>query len=255
MPQKVRVLIATTAGPVEIESINDETAELGGFVACIAGGTSTAAFDRDYRAFVAARTGIIARFFGNDLFRLDVSHQIDTGLSWQLPVFIAHALHSIDCLAHKDQDAGTVLVATGAIRVLDQSIVSVGFVNEKVRLAFDTFRKSKIEKKNSIIIWPEANLSDVDTGLREELKNVNTEVLEPKSLELLLLKLKIPTKVYNIKRIISGPVTWEASPFRKLHPSNQDHRPGNSVGRMPNKKSRLRSERRPPSESCWPGIL
>jgi tetratricopeptide (TPR) repeat protein len=234
MPQKVRVLIATTAGPVEIESINDETAELGGSVACIAGGTSTAAFDRDYRAFVAARTGIIARFFGHDSFRLDVSHQIDTGLSWQLPVFIAHALHSIDSLAHKGQDAGTVLVATGTIRVLDQSIVAVGFANEKVRLALDTLRKNKIDKQNSIIIWPEANGRDVNTELREELKNVNAEVLEPKSLEPLLLKLQI-TRAYNIKSIIAGADTWEGSPSRRLRPFDQDHRPGSPFGSMPNK--------------------
>jgi hypothetical protein len=47
---RVRVLIGTTEGPVEIESLIAEDAALARSVVCIGGGTETAGIDRGYHA-------------------------------------------------------------------------------------------------------------------------------------------------------------------------------------------------------------
>jgi tetratricopeptide (TPR) repeat protein len=224
VPSKTKVWIATTAGPVEIESIHDETPDLGGSVACVAGGTTTAGFDHDYRAFVAPRTGIIARLFGNDCFRLDVSNQIDTGSSWQLPVLLAHALHSTGHLAHKDEHAAAVLAATGTVRVVDQSIVAVGFVNEKLRLSLDVLRHEKALGRKLIVVWPRANGTDVDDALREALLALDASILEPDQVTSLLSALQMPVRTRATRPLPSAQPVWQGSPFRGLRPFELEHR-------------------------------
>jgi tetratricopeptide (TPR) repeat protein len=224
VPPKIKVLIATTAGPVEIESIHDETPDLGGSVACVAGGTATAGFDHDYRAFVAPRTGIVARLFGNDCFRLDVSNQIDTGSSWQLPVLLAHALHSTGQLAHKDERAAAVFAATGTVRVVDQSIVAVGFVNEKLRLSLDVLRHEKALGRKLTVVWPKANSTDVDDVLREELLDLDASILEPDQVTSLLSALQMPVKTRTARPLPSAQPVWPGSPFRGLRPFELEHR-------------------------------
>ena len=66
---RVRVLIATTQGPVEIEAIID--LEAGGIVVVALGSTAQviSGLMTSYRAFVAKGSGVIARSFGHDAFR------------------------------------------------------------------------------------------------------------------------------------------------------------------------------------------
>jgi len=96
---KARVLIPTTAGPVEVLLLTEEDPAIGRSVACIGGGTQTADIDAAYNAFVARATGVVERLFGHPCYRLDVSDRIDAGSSWQLGVLTAHALRAAGRLA------------------------------------------------------------------------------------------------------------------------------------------------------------
>jgi len=89
---KLRVLIATTNGPVEVQLLTEEDPVIGRCVACIGGTTETADIAAAYHAFVVRPTGVIEARFGHPCYRLDVSGRIDAGSSWQLGVFVAHAL-------------------------------------------------------------------------------------------------------------------------------------------------------------------
>ena len=89
---KLRILIATTNGPVEIQLLTEEDAAIGRSVACIGGTTETADIASAYHAFVVRPTGVIEARFGHSCYRLDVSARIDAGSSWQLGVLAAHAL-------------------------------------------------------------------------------------------------------------------------------------------------------------------
>ena len=78
---KIRVLIATTNGPVEVQLLTEEDAAIGRCVACIGGTTETADIASAYHAFVVRPTGIIEGRFGHSCYRLDVSGRIDAGSS------------------------------------------------------------------------------------------------------------------------------------------------------------------------------
>src|ERR1700760_1434471 len=102
---KVRVLIATTNGPVEVLLLTEEDAIIGRCVACIGGTTETADIASAYHAFVVRPTGVIESRFRHSCFRLDVSGRIDAGSSWQLGVLAAHALSAAGRLAEENEPA------------------------------------------------------------------------------------------------------------------------------------------------------
>src|SRR5580700_491601 len=115
---KVRVLIATTNGPVEIQLLTEEDAAIGRCVACIGGTTETADIASAYHAFVVRPTGVIEARFGHSCYRMDVSARIDAGSSWQLGVLAAHALLAGGRLAQENDIADGILWATGRARKL-----------------------------------------------------------------------------------------------------------------------------------------
>src|SRR5262245_21758612 len=119
---KVRVLIPTTTGVVEVLLLIEEDPAIGRSVACIGGTTETADIDPTYHAFVARPTGVVERLFGLSCYRIDLSRRIDAGASWQLGVFAAHALHAAGRLAQENDDAAAILWATGTVRAVDLAI-------------------------------------------------------------------------------------------------------------------------------------
>src|SRR5579862_3420763 len=96
--EKLRVLIPTTSGIVEVLLLTEEDPSIRRSVACVGGTTETADIAAAYNAFVSRPTGIIEELFGHPCYRLDVSGPIDAGSSWQLGILIAHALHAVDRL-------------------------------------------------------------------------------------------------------------------------------------------------------------
>jgi len=130
--EKLRVLIPTTAGAVEVLLLTREDPVIGRSVACIGGTTETADIHAAYHAFVARATGIVERLFGHPCYRLDVSGRIDAGSSWQLGVLTAHALHAAGRLAQEGESADGILWATGTVRAVDLTVGAVSHVPEKL---------------------------------------------------------------------------------------------------------------------------
>jgi len=206
---RIRVLVATTEGPVEIESLVAEDAILARSVVCIAGSTETAGIDREYHAFVDRGTGLIARLYGHDRFRLDVSGRVDAGSSWQLGVFIAHALHATGRLAHKGEEAGTVVLATGRVQPLDEVVLEVGHVDHKLRRAFERLQVEAINKSDILVVWPKANSLAVGEETRGVLRSFGAKAIEIDSLGSLreALGLQNSTPIPSESEIRSPPLT------------------------------------------------
>src|SRR6476619_1129729 len=129
---KLRVLIPTTRGPVEVVRLTEEDPAIGRCVACIGGTTETADIATAYHAFVVRPTGLIESRFGHSCYRLDVSGRIDAGSSWQLAVLAAHALLANGRLAQENDVADGVLWATGSVRPVDLTVGAVSHVPEKL---------------------------------------------------------------------------------------------------------------------------
>lgn len=113
---KVRVVIATTEGPAEIDRITPEDAAQS--VVCLRRSSQVLPISTGYDAFVRRPSGVIDREFPRappSAYRLDVSAPVTNGESWQLGVFIAHALAAVGRLAASGEPCERVIVATGRV--------------------------------------------------------------------------------------------------------------------------------------------
>jgi len=166
---KLRVLIPTTRGPVEVLLLTEEDRSVGRSVACIGGTTRLADIDDDYQAFVARASGIIERLFGEPCYRIDLSHSIEAGDSWQLGVLVAHALHAEGRLAQEGEAAGGIVWATGSVRAVDLTVHAVDHLTEKLRHSLPRLRSEAEAGRKILAFIPAQNAADFPADLRAEL--------------------------------------------------------------------------------------
>jgi tetratricopeptide (TPR) repeat protein len=194
-PEKVRVLIPTTAGLAEVLLLTEEDPAIGRSVACIGGSTRTADIDADYNAFVARATGVVERLFGHPCYRLDVSDRIDAGSSWQLGVLTAHALRAAGRLAREGEAAQCVLCATGSVRSVDLTVGCVDHVAEKLAGAMERLALEARSGRSVLIAVPEANASHVTSELHAKLASLGLDEIEVGSIEPLWDRLELSSPV------------------------------------------------------------
>ncbi len=159
---KIRVYVGTTEGAVAIERITREPAPNSAM--CIGRSTREATASAGYEAFVKQPSGVIEREFGPyapGAFRLDVSGEIADGDSWQLGVFVAHALAADGRLAEVHDDADAALWLTGEV-ANDLEVRAVGHVPDKFRAAGDVFAALEADGIPVTVIVPDGNREHLD---------------------------------------------------------------------------------------------
>lgn len=131
--KKIAVFIATTHGPIRVERITRERAPQS--MVCLKRSSSILPISAAYDNFVRPGSGIVERAFGpfeDGAFRLDLSAPIETGESWQLGFFIAHAIAASPGaeLASED-DADAVIWLTGRVDY-DHAVGAINHMSEKI---------------------------------------------------------------------------------------------------------------------------
>ena len=159
---KIRVYVGTPEGPVAIERIMREAAPNSAM--CIGRSTREATASAGYEAFVKQPSGVIERELGPfppGAFRLDVAADIGDGVSWQLGVFVAHALAAAGRLAEYHEDADAALWLTGEV-ANDLEVKPVGHVPDKLRASRGDFEALASSGTPVTLIVPEANREYLD---------------------------------------------------------------------------------------------
>jgi hypothetical protein len=174
---KLRVLIATTNGPVEILLLTEEDAAIGRSVACVGGTTETADIASAYHAFVVRPTGVIEGRFGHSCYRLDVSARIDAGSSWQLGVLAAHALLAAQRLAQENDVADGILWVTGSVRPVDLTVGAVSHVPEKLANSLDRLKQELNAERPVLLAVPAANSAELSPSAAQELSQLGAELV------------------------------------------------------------------------------
>lgn len=141
---KTHIAIATTNGLVMVQQLDKEDPGVQSVV-CL-GGTlgKRLSVSSSYVDFIERGTGLIAKEFGHDAWRLDISANIDTGDSWQLPVYLAHYYYEKGELGHGEPVSGDqVIIATGALGGLTdkRQIKAVEHVAAKQRSAAEVIQR------------------------------------------------------------------------------------------------------------------
>ena len=137
---KVRVYVGTTEGPVQVERITREAAPQS--AVCLGRSTRVLPMSTGYDAFVRSPSGVIEREFGPfdaGGFRLDISGVIGEGESWQLGIFVAHALAAKGQLASPGDRPDRVIWLTGEVDN-DLAVHAVSHVRDKLLAARDELR-------------------------------------------------------------------------------------------------------------------
>ena len=150
------MLIATTEGPVTIQRITAEDADVPS-VACLDGTTTVLGISNDYARFVNKGTGLIADLTGHAAYRLDLDGRVDGGHSWQLPVLLAHLLAREDALAAPDESATLTILATGEVD-RDQRLRAVSGMAEKIAQAEPFLAEQAASERSTLVIVPQPNM-------------------------------------------------------------------------------------------------
>ena len=138
MNENIRVFIATTQGPSEVQRLAEEDPSVRSVI-CLQGKAIALPVSPDYDAFVRRPTGVIEAVFGHPAYRLDLAEPVTGGLSWQLGVLVVHGLHAAGRLAGRDEESGGVLWATGEVD-RDLKILPVEHLAQKLRASAELFR-------------------------------------------------------------------------------------------------------------------
>lgn len=134
--KRLAVFVATTGGPVRIERITRERAPQS--MVCLKRSSTVLPISAAYDSFVRRGSGVIEKVLGpfeDGAFRLDMSEAVETGESWQLGVFTAHAAAKEGRLATLEI-ADAVVWLTGHVDY-DLAVGSVGHLAEKIHAARD----------------------------------------------------------------------------------------------------------------------
>lgn len=156
---KTHVVVATTEGHAFIQRITEEDAGVQSVI-CLDGTAQVLPVSAGYHAFVRRGSGVIARDFGHDAYRVDVDARIDQGSSWQLPVYLAHALQSRGELGDgRPLPGDRVLWATGEVDI-DLAVRPVAGVARKLEHAIAPVRALREQGIEVQLLLPTGNVGE-----------------------------------------------------------------------------------------------
>jgi len=158
--KRIRVLIATTEGPSEVQQITAEDPEIRSVI-CLDGTSEALPISADYESFVRKPTGVIERLYGHSSYQTDVSHAISGGRSWQLGALVAHDLFASGRLATKGMAADEVLWVTGEVRH-NLDVVGVDHAREKLQESAGQLRAVLADGARVTLLLPQANRADIE---------------------------------------------------------------------------------------------
>lgn len=162
-----RLFIATTEGPSEVQRITPEDPDLRS-VACLDGKALALPISPDYDAFVRAPTGVVEACFGHGAFRVDLSHPVTEGLSWQMALFTAHAMDAAGRLAVPGAAPDRAVWMTGEVD-RDLRVLPVDRVADKLRASAGLFADLAARRLPLLIVLPTANMADLTDTLLADL--------------------------------------------------------------------------------------
>ena len=163
----IRVFIATTEGPAEVQRITPEEPSVRSVI-CLDGKALALPVSADYDAFIRKPTGVIEAGYGHPAYRMDVSLQISGGMSWQLGALVAHALFASDRLAHPDQAAGQAVWLSGEVD-RDLNVIPVGHLEEKLRSSAPLLTDLAASGAAVTLCVPRDNANELDPALLADL--------------------------------------------------------------------------------------
>jgi formylglycine-generating enzyme required for sulfatase activity len=128
----VRVLIATTLGPVAICRLTPEPPTLPVSLVTHGARRTTSAIWHHYDGYVQAMRRLQPDLMPSLRYHLTLAEEVQHGESWQLGVAIAHALLVRGRLAREGERAGRTLLCSGTVNSLNGAISPIEHLRQKM---------------------------------------------------------------------------------------------------------------------------
>jgi hypothetical protein len=160
---KTHFFIATTGGPVAIQSIAIEDPDFDSVI-CVDGTTNSLAISANYHEFIRQPTGIIEKITGNSVYRADISAPIDGGQSWQLAMFLAHIKSHFQPETFgggKINSGDHIILATGRMKA-DYSVGIISEINKKITTSEQFITDGLAKGAKVSFLLPADNLAEGD---------------------------------------------------------------------------------------------
>jgi hypothetical protein len=157
----IHILIPTLQGVSKVQSIVQEDSDVPSVV-CLNGSSQSLPISNAYYDFVKKGQGLIAKDFGHEAWRVDLSEPVEMGKSWQLGLYLAHYFHSKGQLGVGDPKSGdTVIWATGEVKVI-RDVEPVDGVDRKLAHSSVLFNDYQAQQISTLVVMCGANHAVVD---------------------------------------------------------------------------------------------
>ncbi|GAB6051208.1 hypothetical protein JCM17960_00280 [Magnetospira thiophila] len=163
----LRVYIATTDGPSEVQRLTPEDPDLQSVI-CLNGRAQPLPISAAYDAFVRKPTGVVERMVGHPVFRADVARPITDGTSWQLGLLLAHVLHHRGRLCGRETDPDALVWVTGEVDT-DLNLHPVAGIAAKIAASAALFQQARADGKPVHLIVPTDNEAAVRAALGQDI--------------------------------------------------------------------------------------
>ena len=207
-PANLGIFIATTNGPVGIQRITEEDPDIDSVV-CLAGKAMPLPISNAYQDFVRQPTGVIQREFGHGSYRVDLSATIEDGYSWQLGLYLGHAVATANLLTGDAPADAIHIFATGEVNV-DLEVLAVDHVAVKLDRLKDHATDLAAAGGRVIIIVPSDNLRDVPDDWAHDAIELHGVATVAEALD--AIGLTVETKIGKTPPVIVSPEPMHEKP-------------------------------------------
>lgn len=152
----IHIVIPTLQGLSHVQGIIREDPDVPSVI-CLNGTAQSLPISNAYYDFVKKGQGLIARDFGHEAWRIDLSEPVEMGNSWQLGIYLTHYFHSINLLGKGEPKAGDIVIwATGAVKV-NRDVEAVEGVERKLAQSLTRFQQFQAQQIPVLVVMCEAN--------------------------------------------------------------------------------------------------
>ncbi len=205
----IHIMIPTLQGVSAVQKITKEDSDIPSVI-CLNSTSQSLPISNAYYDFVKKGQGVIAKDFGHDAWRIDLSEPVEMGNSWQLGIYLAHYFQQKGQLGNGEPKLGDVVIwATGEVKVNHQ-VDPVEGVERKLFCSSNCIADWQTKGITTIAVMCSANLALVELPsnvLGAKVDNVK---------ELTTLTNLLPTGE-GVNENISTPKKLDVNPTKNKH--------------------------------------
>jgi formylglycine-generating enzyme required for sulfatase activity len=152
----IHIVIPTLQGLSHVQDIIKEDPDVRSVI-CLNGTAQSLPISQAYYDFVKKGQGLIAKEFGHEAWRIDLSEPVEMGNSWQLAIYLTHYFYSKNLLGSGEPKPGDVVIwASGAVKV-NRDVAPVEGIERKLAQSLNALQQFQAQQIPVLVVMCEAN--------------------------------------------------------------------------------------------------